>query len=801
MQEEKKKYRSLGAKIIRYTIIPIILVSVLSCLVCFFYLQESIEGKIEQEIETQWQKVDEALSPFMECFDQRTVDTVFREEANRFFENITSYISKQNNLYYGSYQAVLDNLYMEYEGSVSTVWSADLRTGMFFTNSQYNFSAYRVNYDKTNWYEVDLLDKVDYYISQEYVSQLKGGAGAEFDEKGKKVISIVYIIRNDENKITGFVGFNILTDQIREALGTMEELNTDYAVFTEYGDILMQTDRFEKDPKLFSEVMERCVDAANKDSKVSYSDEDRSILVEGFHEGNHGLYCAITASKSNLAAEAAGMMKPILVAFIGGDIALFLCMIVISSSIIRPLKTLIVNTKKAGQGDFNLSVDIHMDDELGELIDSFNWSMSKLKHKAEHDSLTDLYNQDRFIKAAKEHLKDFDRQYVVIRMDIDQFKVINDLYDWEEGNKLLIHIANVIKRECEGMVYGRQNADIFHICMTYNDFSEITNLIERIRKGICEYEINLNLYPHFGICKCVHRSTPIHILCDRAGIALKQIKGNILTVYSVYDERLEEKVMNRKFVEVQKETAMLNHEFFIQMQPKIDMNTGKIAGAEALVRWRHPERGIIRPDTFIPVFERDGYILNLDEFVWEESCKYIGKWLKQGIQIPVSVNVSRMHIYDLSFIQKLIDLTEYYHIPKHLLELEFTESALLDDVDDLYRVMEELKDMGFPLVMDDFASGYSSLNMLKALNFDVVKLDKEFVDEVAQNDKSYKLVAGTIDLLKGLNIKIVGEGIETEAQVRKLKNAGLIIAQGYYYSQPLNMDDFEARLYEDYQKK
>lgn len=801
MQEEKKKYRSLSLKIIRYTVIPIILVSVLSCVVCVLYLRESIEGNIEQKIEAQWQQLDEAAAPFLECFDQRVVDTMIRDEANQFFEGITSYISKKENPFYEQYQGVLDSLYMEYQDCVSTVWSADLRTGMFFTNSQYNFSAYRVNYDKTKWYEVDLLDKTDFYISREYTSQLKTTGKDVVSENGEKVISVVYIIRNERSQITGFVGFNILTDQLREALSEVEVTNTDYAFFTEYGDILVQTSLFEKNPAFFADVKEQCIDAAAKGADLKYSDEEQNILIRGYHEGNHSLYCAVTSSKSGMAAEAAGRMKPILIIFACGDLALFLCMIVVSSSVVRPIRTLIVNTKKAGYGDFNLSVDIHLDNELGELIDSFNASMLKLKHKAEHDSLTDIYNQDRFIKAAKEYLKDFDRQYVVIRMDIDQFKIINDLYDWEEGNRLLVHIADVLRQECTGMVYGRQNADIFNICMAYTEFSEIIQLVERIRKGVCDYEINLNLYPHFGICKCVQRSTPIHVLCDRAGIALKQIKGNVLTVYSVYDERLEEKVMNRKFVEVQKEMAMVNREFFIQMQPKIDMNTGKIAGAEALVRWKHPERGIIGPNTFIPVFERDGYILKLDEFVWEEACKYMEKWLKQGISIPVSVNVSRMHIYDLDFIQKLVHLTEQYHIPKHLLELEFTESAMLDDVTGLYRVMEQLKGIGFPLVMDDFASGYSSLNMLRALNFDVVKLDKEFVDEVAQNDKSYKLVAGTIDLLKGLNIRIVGEGIETEDQVLKLKNAGLIIAQGYYYSKPLNMEDFEARLYKDYQKK
>ena len=222
------------------------------------------------------------------------------------------------------------------------------------------------------------------------------------------------------------------------------------------------------------------------------------------------------------------------------------------------------------------------------------------------------------------------------------------------------------------------------------------------------------------------------------------------------------------------------------------MKTNKIVGAEALVRWKHPVKGIIKPDTFIPIFEKNGNIIKLDEFVWEETCRCISKWVKMGLDVfPISVNVSRIHIYNKHLVEELCDLVEKYDIPTRLLQLEFTESALLDDTKELYNTINKLKEKNFTLLMDDFASGYSSLNTLKAAPFDIVKLDKEFISAVAENQRDRMLVASAISMIDKQRMEIVVEGVETREQVGILLQSGCDIAQGYFFSKPIDVDTFE----------
>ena len=211
-----------------------------------------------------------------------------------------------------------------------------------------------------------------------------------------------------------------------------------------------------------------------------------------------------------------------------------------------------------------------------------------------------------------------------------------------------------------------------------------------------------------------------------------------------------------------------------------------------MVRWNHPEKGIIPPNSFIPVFEKNGFIVKLDAFVWEETCKIIKKWQDAGVEcVPISVNVSRMHIFDVGFDKKLKGLVEKYQIPTSLLELELTESAFLENVSRLYDVMNSLREDGFVLSMDDFGSGYSSLNMLKNVPLDVVKLDREFLNETTTTEKGKTIVESTISMVQRLKMKVVAEGVETKEHANFLLEAGCHIAQGYYYSKPISVDAFE----------
>lgn len=796
MNHKKKKVKSLSFKVIKNAMFPIFLVSVVSCIVCYISILKNITESVSSGIDDQWKNEAAVINSYADRLGRIILDGETQRMANKYFGSILDGTYKESSTYYREFQKWIDKIRSEGKKKISSVWAAAYNKGVFITDSQTDFSLYKLNCSAEPWYDRKSQEEDSYYVSKPYNSRIPGSEGEE------EVISYVYVVRNSVRDVSGYIGFDIPVSEIKKDLQSVDRNFTALYLFSNYGDILYCSNDYDDSgetelKKIYnSEVIRK----NSENTLASYNFEGEEVVVKGYGSGTNGLFYILMAPKSILYSRTVNMMSPILIVFTVGFVLMFFSMYFVSKSFVNPLKKLIINTKKVGDGELDMVLEIPNDDEMGQLVEVFNTTVVKMRHKAEHDPLTDVYNHEKFCREAEKMLKNLDKKVVLMRLDVDQFKIVNELYDWEIGNRLLIHIAKVLidstPRDC---IFGRQGGDVFHICLYYDEFEEIKSLIDDLIYKICGFsEINLKIYPHFGVCICKRRDVSVNIICDHAGVALKQIKGNILETFAVYDERLEERIMSRKFVEIQKETAMVNREFFIQMQPKTNMLTDKIVGAEALVRWKHPERGIIRPDEFIPVFEKDGYILNLDEFVWEESCRYIAKWMKKGIQIPISVNVSRMHIFDESFVNKLIDLTEKYNIPKNLLELEFTESAMLDDVEDLYRIMEKLGGMGFPLVMDDFASGYSSLNMLKALDFDVVKLDKEFVDEVTENNKSYQLVAATIGMLQKLDIRIVGEGIETFDQVEKLKNAGLIIAQGYYYSKPLNIDMFEEKLFKNY---
>ena len=240
-------------------------------------------------------------------------------------------------------------------------------------------------------------------------------------------------------------------------------------------------------------------------------------------------------------------------------------------------------------------------------------------------------------------------------------------------------------------------------------------------------------------------------------------------------------------------TALAEGQFVVYLQPKVEIFSGRIVGAEALARWRHPERGLIPPNRFVPFFERNGFIILLDEYIWEEVCKLLRSWLDKGYRpLPVSINVSRMHFNDNGFCGKLRALTDKYHLPRHLLELELTESAFFENEKILQRTMRSLQEAGFAFSMDDFGTGYSSLNTLRALPFNTVKLDRAFVSDSTDNQRGQIVARNTIVLAKQLGMRIIAEGVETVEQALFLRNMGCDQAQGFYYSRPMDAREFET---------
>lgn len=344
--------------------------------------------------------------------------------------------------------------------------------------------------------------------------------------------------------------------------------------------------------------------------------------------------------------------------------------------------------------------------------------------------------------------------------------------------------------------YCRVISDKFAICVSYQRIEEIVSLIHKVDDCVSKYSIDFRLAPSFGIYRIDDNTIPISVMLDYAKMACRSVKGNIVNNYAVYDEELRRRIMQEVEIEKDMEKALEEHQFKVFFQPKYDISTGKVIGAESLCRWQHPVKGMMSPREFISLFERNGFIIRLDRYMWEETCKMIRKWLDNGYDVkPVSVNVSRMHEYNEHFEEDVIGLIEKYQIPPRLVELELTESAYLSSEEKIYAAMGRLKERGLLFSVDDFGTGYSSLNMLKNIPVDIVKLDREFLNETTNNSKGRAIIRNMIALAGDLNIRVIAEGVESVEQAAFLLEMGCELAQGYYYSKPLSSCDFEKRAY------
>jgi EAL domain-containing protein (putative c-di-GMP-specific phosphodiesterase class I) len=286
--------------------------------------------------------------------------------------------------------------------------------------------------------------------------------------------------------------------------------------------------------------------------------------------------------------------------------------------------------------------------------------------------------------------------------------------------------------------------------------------------------------------------TDIPSLVGKADIAHKTIGDINRTSLIFYDSKIQNEFLRKKKLESAMSSSLGNGDFIVYLQPKFDLATNEIAGTEALARWQHPTEGLILPQQFISLFESNGFILELDFYIYEQVCLMLRKWLDDGKNVlPVSVNVSKAHLADQQFGAQLKALIDKYDIPPKLLELELTESILFDGVGEAVSMIRNLKELGFSILIDDFGSGYSSLNLLKDLTVDVLKLDKEFFRKDGMAEKDKIIVDGIIKIANDLNLRILSEGVETQEQVDFLTAAGCHTAQGFFFAKPLPVEEFE----------
>ena len=412
---------------------------------------------------------------------------------------------------------------------------------------------------------------------------------------------------------------------------------------------------------------------------------------------------------------------------------------------------------------------------------------------ATYDELTGIYNKQAFYAKTKEMLLDNpDKNFDLLRINIERFKVLNDLFGESTGDKLLRYIGKFLKEiNLPLCVSGRLYADNFVVCYEAGK-GDSRRMINTLQMVADSFAINNRTILSFGLYRIDDKTLPVSVMCDRANMALWKAKGNFKNPYCEYDEKMRQQVLKEQKIINAMERAIQNKEFTLYLQPKYDIEKGIIIGAEALVRWISQKNGFISPGDFIPVFENNGFVYEVDKFIWEESCRYLRKWLDEGREVhPISVNVSRIDLYDPKLVQHLVNLREKYQLPSQYLELEITESAYTEDPEQIITITRQLREAGFVILMDDFGTGYSSLNMLKDIQIDVLKLDMGFLKSSDYSAKGGNILTAILKMAESLKMQTIAEGVETKEQVEFLKSIGCRYVQGFYYSKPLPVGEFE----------
>ncbi len=394
----------------------------------------------------------------------------------------------------------------------------------------------------------------------------------------------------------------------------------------------------------------------------------------------------------------------------------------------------------------------------------------------------------RFNRNVNNLIRSSSKEIGFIQFDIRKFKIINDLYGEKFGDEVLDFIIRQLKEICTPQQYFiNLHSDVFMVVTEYDAEEELEEFIRHLDGRISSFK-EVKLQMSYGVYTVEDKKMELRQMSDRAAMTRKAAKNNILTNVLFYKEQFKEVLYNRKFIEENMQAAISERQFMMYLQPKYSICQNKIIGAEALIRWKHPERGMIYPNQFIPIIEENGFIKKVDYYIWQEACRFIKKCEDAGItSCPVSVNVSRIHLHDNECIEVLSNLIKETGITRRLLELEITETASDQQVS---KKALELKEEGYTLLMDDFGSGYSSLNILLETPFDVIKLDKKFMDNMMVSGRGRMILEQVVMMANKLELGIIAEGVETKEQVELLQNIGCDQVQGYYYAKPMPENEF-----------
>lgn len=410
-------------------------------------------------------------------------------------------------------------------------------------------------------------------------------------------------------------------------------------------------------------------------------------------------------------------------------------------------------------------------------------------YETSHDDVTGIYNRRYFLEQATKIYNTYKDKYDILVTNFEGFRIVNEMLGVNGGNIILKQVGkalNVIDNKI-GIIYGRMEGDKFAILIKS---AKLPDGLKLIKESIDKIINRTPLILKIGIANILDDN--IESAYERAIKTLHYIAHDYSKAIALYDEKVNESYIRSQNLILDFDDAIKDHQFLVYLQPQINSYDNTIIGAEALIRWHHPKYGMIPPSEFIPLFEKNMMINRLDMFVWEEACRFLKKWSDDEYKkLSISVNISTKDFYLIDVVSTIIGLKDKYQIETNRLKLEITESAFVNDQDLLIKNVVALQKAGFIVEMDDFGSGYSSFNSLKDIPIDVLKLDMKFLDGDINNKKTSEILTSVISMAHRINLPVIAEGVETKEQCELLHEIDCDLIQGYYYSKPMSMDDFE----------
>ncbi len=422
-------------------------------------------------------------------------------------------------------------------------------------------------------------------------------------------------------------------------------------------------------------------------------------------------------------------------------------------------------------------------------------SWEQEKYKASHDSLTGLLNRDQFYEDVHDMVNKYhDTTFYLICSNIKDFKFINEIFGMEKGNQVLIKQAKLMaSNPSERTICARLMNDRFALCLPREEFDEkrVADSIKELQREFSGNSFHLHTY--MGVYEIRDRDEAVSIMVDKANIAADTIKNNYDCCVAYYDEHLLEISIEQRRLLGEFEPALQNDEFVMYLQPQVKRD-GAAKGAEALVRWVHPSRGILTPYAFIDILENAGLIYKLDLYIWEKAAQKLAEWKEKGYgSYHISVNISTKDFYIIDIYETFTGLINKYGIAASNLHLEITETTLMTDFEKNMNIIHKLQGVGFRVEIDDFGSGYSSLNMLKDISADVLKIDMGFLRKSENEVKGQDILESIITLAGKIGMDVITEGVETKKQLDMLTMMGCHEFQGYYFSKPVPVSEFEEK--------